>query len=156
MNKSIIDELDELKRVIEEAKRVPFSKYITVDRDIVLGIITRIEVMLPDEVKQAVNIVKQRDAILKDAYEEKNRILNEAEKEFKKRVEESLVLQEAHSLKEKILKEAMDEKRQIVEEAYRYVVDIMSKVENIFEKARNSLKESREAIENEITNRQDH
>jgi len=152
MSKSIIDEIENLKQIIENAKRVPFSKFITIDKDEVLGSIMRIEAMLPEEVKQAVNISKQKDMILQNAYEEKERIIKEAELEFKKLVDESNVLLEARKEKEKILKEAKEEAERIRNEALAFAKDILSKVEAVLEKAQNTIKESKEAIDNENPN----
>ena len=152
MSKSIIDEIENLKQIIENAKRVPFSKFITIDKDEVLGSIMRIEAMLPEEVKQAVNISKQKDMILQNAYEEKERIIKEAELEFRKLVDESNVLLEARKEREKILKEAKEEAERIRNEALAFAKDVLSKVEVVLEKAQNTIKESKEAIDNENPN----
>lgn len=156
MGKSIIDEIENLKQIIENAKRVPFSKYITVDRDEILGSLMRIEAMLPDEVKQAVNITKQRDMILKDAYEEKERIIKEAELEFRKKVDESSILMEARKEKEDILQNAKNEGERIKKEALQFASDVLLKIEGVLEKALSTIKESKEEISNEIANRKDY
>lgn len=154
MSKSIIEEIENLKRIVEEAKRVPFSKYITLDRDEILGALMRIEAMLPEEVKLAVNISKQKEMILKDAYEEKERILKEAEKEFKKKVEESNILEEARRRSDEIIKAAIEESEKIKEEALLFVKDLLSKVEGVLDKAKNAILESKEGVESEIADRQ--
>lgn len=153
MGKSIIDEIENLKKIVENAKKVPFSKYITIDRDEILGILIRIEAMLPDEVKQAVNITKQRDMILQDAYEEKERILKEAEVEFKKKVSESNIIAEAKREKEEIINNAKAEAEHIKKDALQFANDVLSKIEVVLEKALSTIKESKEEISNEITNR---
>ncbi|MFU2157841.1 MULTISPECIES: hypothetical protein [Caldisericum] len=153
MGKSIIDEIENLKKIVENAKKVPFSKYITIDRDEILGILIRIEAMLPDEVKQAVNITKQRDMILQDAYEEKERILKEAEVEFKKKVSESNIIAEAKREKEEIINNAKAEAEHIKKDALQFANDVLSKIEGVLEKALSTIKESKEEISNEITNR---
>ncbi|BAL81125.1 hypothetical protein CSE_09990 [Caldisericum exile AZM16c01] len=156
MGRSIIDEIENLKKIIENAKKVPFSKYITVDRDEILGSLIRIEAMLPDEVKQAVNITKQKDMILQDAYDEKMRILKQAEEEFRKKVSESYIIEEAKKEKEEILKTAMEEGERIRKEALQYANEILAKVEGVLEKALTAIKESKEEIVNEIANRQNY
>ncbi len=153
MNKSIIDELEDLKELVEKAKKLPFSKYITIDKEELLGIILRIEAMLPEEVKTASSISKQKEMILKDAYEEKNRIIKEAESEFKKMVEESKIVEEARKERKRIIEEAEEEARKIKEEALVFAKDLFAKIESVLNKAQNTLQEGKEAIENEINNK---
>ncbi|MEF3245609.1 MAG: hypothetical protein K6343_06510 [Caldisericaceae bacterium] len=152
MNRSIIDELENLKELVEKAKKLPFSKYITIDKEELLGIILKIETMLPEEVKTASSVSKQREMILKDAYEEKNRIIKEAESEFKRIVEESNIVKEARNERERIIKEAEEEAKKIKEEALVFAKDLFAKIENVLSKAQNTLEEGKEAIENEINN----
>jgi len=153
MNKSIIDELEDLKELVEKAKKLPFSKYITIDKEELLGIILRIEAMLPEEVKTASSISKQKEMILKDAYEEKNRIIKEAESEFKKMVEESKIVEEARKERKRIIEEAEEEAKKIKEEALVFAKDLFAKIESVLNKAQNTLQEGKEAIENEINNK---
>ena len=67
MKKSILNELDDLKKIVEDAKKMPFSNHVIVDKDEILGIIMRIEAMLPEEVRQAANISKQKEEVLEEA-----------------------------------------------------------------------------------------
>ena len=153
MKKSIVNELDDLKQMIEDAKKMPFSNHVIIDKDEILGIVMRIEAMLPEEVRQAVNISKQKEEVLAEAYREKEKILREADEEFKRKLSESSILEEAQKMRNKILEEANDEAQKIREDALKYAIDVINKLEGFIEKAGATIQQSREELENEIGNK---
>lgn len=113
----------------------------------------RIEAMLPEEVRQAVNISKQKEEVLAEAYREKEKILREADEEFKRKLSESSILEEAQKMRNKILEEANDEAQKIREDALKYAIDVINKLEGFIEKAEATIQQSRDELENEIGNK---
>ena len=49
----LIERIDELQVLIEEAKSVPFSSSAVVDRDEFLELLTQLKQEVPDEIRQA-------------------------------------------------------------------------------------------------------
>ena len=75
----IINLLEQLEDTIEEASKVPMSNKAVINKEEVLEIITEIRLNLPDEIKQAAWIKKERQRILEETQSEANKILNDAQ-----------------------------------------------------------------------------
>ncbi len=148
---SVIEELKKLKEMIKNAKRMPFSKFVSVDRDEILKRIERIENIMPNEMKKAFFIDKKREEIIESAYREREEIIEKANEERKKILSESDILQEANKQKEEILKSAREEANSIIAEAETYSARLLAKVETVLDKAKLLIQEGKESLLNENT-----
>jgi F0F1-type ATP synthase membrane subunit b/b' len=70
--------IDQLEGLIENAKSVPLSNQLRLDRSQIYGLLDEIRATIPDEVKQARWLVKERQEALDEAKREASRILAEA------------------------------------------------------------------------------
>ena len=74
----IIERIDELQVLLEEAKSVPFSSSAVIDRDELLELLAQLKQEVPDEVRQARWMTRDREEHLARARKEADRILAEA------------------------------------------------------------------------------
>jgi cell division septum initiation protein DivIVA len=72
---ALIDQLDEL---LSNAKAVPLSDQLRVEKEEVYALLDGIRATLPDAVKQARWVVKQREQLMTEAQRECERLLGEA------------------------------------------------------------------------------
>ena len=70
--------INEMEDVMDEASAVPFSRKVSVDPDEIYEILAEMKDSLPQEIKQA-----------EWTYQEKDRIIGEAEAEAKRRLEQT-------------------------------------------------------------------
>src|SRR5436853_5813174 len=70
-----IDKLDDL---VHNAKAVPLTDQVRIDRDEIYEILDQMRATIPDEIKQARWIVKERQEMLAEAKRECDRMLGEA------------------------------------------------------------------------------
>jgi vacuolar-type H+-ATPase subunit H len=75
----MLDRLDELADLVETAKSFPLSQSCVLPRVDALDLIDDVKAALPDTVREAEVVVKQRDDILDDAERESRAIVAEAE-----------------------------------------------------------------------------
>ncbi len=146
---SIIEELKKLKELVENAKRVPFSRYVSLDRDEVLKRISRIENIMPGEMKKAFLIDRKREEIIESAYKQSEEIIEEAKKERERILSESEIVKEAKEERERIIKNAREEANSIIAEAENYSAKLLAKVENVLDKAKSLIREGRQSFLNE-------
>ena len=66
----IYELLDELKEEIENSPKSIFSNKRSIDPEVIIEIICDIKTALPDEIKEAESLVKEKNRILKKANEE--------------------------------------------------------------------------------------
>src|SRR3712207_7472387 len=71
----LIDKLDDL---VHNAKQVPLTDQVRVDREEIYDILDQMRATIPEEIKQARWIVKERQEMLAEAKREAERIVKEA------------------------------------------------------------------------------
>ncbi len=144
---SVIEEVKALRKMIEGAKKMPFSRFASIDRDEALKRISRIENAMPQEMKQAFLIDKKREEILQDAYAKSKEIIENAKKERAEMLSESEIVKEAKKMREEIIESAQEEADSIVAEAENYAAKLLAKVENVLDRAKRVIQEGKEAFE---------
>jgi vacuolar-type H+-ATPase subunit H len=100
--------LQHLEELIREAKSMPLSSSVLVNRDEVLEMVADMQQGLPEEIKQARWIVRDREDLLSKARAEGDRIVEEAREE-----------QRRLALKTEVAKRADEEAQGLLEEAER-------------------------------------
>src|SRR2546430_15276021 len=71
----LIDKLDDL---VHNAKAVPLTDQVRIDREEIYDILDQMRATIPEEIKQARWIVKERQGMLAEAKRETDRLLGEA------------------------------------------------------------------------------
>jgi cell division septum initiation protein DivIVA len=77
----ILEILNRLSNIMEQARSVPFTKGAVVDRDEVLDLLDALRAELPEEIEQADVILADRKAVLDDAKNKAERMIAEAERQ---------------------------------------------------------------------------
>ena len=84
----LIDKLDDL---VHQAKAVPLTDQVRIDREEIYDILDQMRATIPEEIKQARWIVKERQEMLAEAKRETDRLLGEArEQAVRVRLEHTL------------------------------------------------------------------
>jgi hypothetical protein len=122
----LIDKLDELVR---NAKQVPLRGEVRVDRDELSDLLDQLRVALPEELKEARWIIKERQEMLAAAEREAERILGEARERQTQLVVEHELTAQAELTTEEIIDNARAEEREIRLGAEDYADEILSTLE---------------------------
>jgi bifunctional DNA-binding transcriptional regulator/antitoxin component of YhaV-PrlF toxin-antitoxin module len=148
----ILHLIDRLEELIGEGMKLPIGGRVAIDRRRLLDLIDQMRVAVPAELREAQEIVSQRDEVLAKAREESQLLLARAQQEVEERLgEEELVkaaqtrgdemLQRAEEEAESLLKEAEERVRtrlgqaetvaaQQMDEADRYALEMLKKLES--------------------------
>jgi vacuolar-type H+-ATPase subunit H len=113
--------LQQLEDMIREAKSMPLSSSALLNRDEVLELVAQMKEALPEEVKQARWVVKEREELLAKARRESERIVEDARQEQLLMASHEQVVKRAEEEAERILAEGADEARRMRLEAEDYV-----------------------------------
>lgn len=97
--------VDRLEELVGIGKRVPFSGRVMVEEEEFLALVDQIRVTVPNEIKQAQRIIKEREEILGRAQEEAEKILDVARQQAEYIVSQHGVLNEARQRGEAWLQE---------------------------------------------------
>jgi len=91
----VIERLDELAAIVEEAKAMPLSASCLVNRSEVLGLIDEIREMLPVALSHADLVLRDRQSVLEGGRAEANAIIDAAHEEQRRLVSQHEVYLEA-------------------------------------------------------------
>ena len=99
----LIDKLDDL---VHNAKPVPLTDQVRVDKEEIYDILDQMRATIPEEIKQARWIVKERQEMLAEAKREAERIMHEARERQDRLVGEEEVTKQAERAAEDIIEDA--------------------------------------------------
>jgi hypothetical protein len=113
--------LAQLDETIREAKAMPLSSSVLVNRDEVLDLIAEMQEALPDEIKQARWIVKDREDLLAKARADAEAVVEQARAQQLTMARQEAVVARAGEEAERLLGEADGQARSMRREAEEYV-----------------------------------
>src|SRR5216110_4085412 len=96
----LIDKLDDL---IQNARPVPLTDQVRVDREEIYDLLDQMRATIPEEIKQARWIVKERQEIVAEAKREAERIVKEARERAERLVSEQEITKAAERAAEDII-----------------------------------------------------
>ena len=162
----VLDLLDELEDILDEATSVPLTNKVVIETDDIFAICKDIRLSLPDDIQQAKWIVDERDRILEDAKNEYERIIREAKKQADYLVETDEITKRATKLANDILEDAQVNSKMLKMKTYDYVDRILydmqgkmrelnakyigamlTNIDNTFENINSTLEENRVEID---------
>jgi cell division septum initiation protein DivIVA len=149
----ILQLIDRLEELFNEAKAVPFTHNVVVDEDRMLELIDQMRIAIPDEVKKAQQVVAQRDRVMAQAQEEANRTLQLARDKADQLVQKDMIVQEAQRRAEQILAQARAEAEATRGDADNYVMDTLMQLQDQISKMGNQVSNGIRLIQEEQSRR---
>jgi F0F1-type ATP synthase membrane subunit b/b' len=113
--------LEQLEELIREAKSMPLSSSVLVNRDEVLEMIAEIKEAMPEEIKQARWIVRDREELLSKARNEGERIVEQANEEQLRMARKEEIAARATAEADRVVSEGEERARVMRSEAEDYV-----------------------------------
>src|SRR5437660_10400294 len=113
--------LQQLEDMIKEAKSMPLSASALLNREELLEVVGAMKEALPEEIKQARWVVKDREELLSKARRDAEGLVEKARSDQSRLVSEEEVVLESKDEAERILADAREQARQIRLEAEDYV-----------------------------------
>ena len=135
----ILQLIDRLEELFNEAKQVPFTHNVVVDEDKMLELIDQMRITIPDEVKKAQQVVAQRDRVMAQAQEEANRTLQIARDKADQLAQKDMIAQEAQRRADQILAQARSEAEATRADADNYVIETLMQLQEQIEKMNNQV-----------------
>ncbi len=118
-----------LQDEIEDATKVPFSNKVMVDQKVITDLVDDIIQTLPDDFNTAQYIISEKDRILDEANKEYNRVKNEADEIMKTQVSEHNIVRAAEEKGREIVSKAQTEAKNMRMAAKDYADALLSELE---------------------------
>ncbi len=150
----IMQLIDKLEELITDSKKVPFSSLVMVDEEKIFEIIDEMRATLPEELKQARWIVKERQEMLEEAEKEAQKIISEAKEKAKQIASESEVVKLAEKQAQEIVEAAKQKEREIRLSAEDYADEIMANLEVNLGKLLAAVQRGRDRLQGKISPRE--
>lgn len=126
--------IGQLEEMVRDAKSMPLSSSALLNRDEVLELIEQMKESLPDEIKQARWIVKDREELLAKARRDAEAMVEQAREEQLRLASHEAVVQRASEESERIQQEAGDDARRLRLEAEDYVDAKLAQLEGALQR----------------------
>jgi vacuolar-type H+-ATPase subunit H len=143
--------MQQLEELIMEAKSMPLSTSVLINREEALELIQEMRASLPEEIKQARWVVKDREQLLTKARKDAEGVIQQALEEQHRMASQEEVVKTSIRESERILDEARSDARQIRHEAEDYMDQKLAAFEATITKALEQIAEIREAQEQQAS-----
>src|SRR2546423_4551507 len=139
----LIDKLDDQ---IHNAKPVPLTDQVRVDKEEVYDILDQMRATIPEEIKQARWIVKERQEMLAEAKREAERIVKEARDQQQRLVSQEEITRQAERAAEEGVEDANTRAREIRLGAEDYADEILNTLEGKLQNVTAPLQRGRDRL----------
>jgi molecular chaperone DnaK (HSP70) len=145
----LIERIEELQLLVEEAKSVPFSSSAVVDRDEFLELLAQLKQEVPEEIRQARWMSRDRDELLARARKEAERLLAEAREQRDRLLSRTEIAHAAERESERITDQAKEKATKIRLEAEDYIDQKLAAFEILLNKTLATVARGREQLHGE-------
>jgi cell division septum initiation protein DivIVA len=138
--------LQQIEELIQEAKSMPLSSSVLVNREEILELLEAARNELPEEIKQARWVVKDREELLQKARRDSEALVEKARSDQAHMLSEEAVVQEAQEEAERILVSAREHVRQMRLEAEDYVDSKLAQFDAVITRIQEALTGADESL----------
>jgi hypothetical protein len=146
----LIERVDELQLLVEEAKAVPLSSSAVINRDEFLELLAQLKESVPEEVRQARWMSRDRDELLGRARKEAERIITEAQEQRDRLLSRTEIVSAAHREAERIVDQGKERAAKLRIEAEDYIDQKLAAFEILLNKTIATVARGREQLRGEV------
>jgi cell division septum initiation protein DivIVA len=143
----VLDLIDELRGLVHGAKQVPLRDEVRVDKRKLYDLLDQMRSTIPEEIKQARWIVKEREDMLAEAKREAERILEEARERQGQLVAEHQLSRHAERAAQDIIDHTRVREREIRLGADEYAAETLDTLEVNLSKIIAAVQRGRERLQ---------
>jgi hypothetical protein len=132
---------------IEAARSVPMSASVMVNRDELVGLLEDAVAALPEEIRQARWLLKEREEFLAKARREAEDIIDAGRQQAQRMVEKTAIVKDANIHARRIVEDAEKEARDLKHEAEDYIDKKLASFEVVLERTMATVAKGRERLQ---------
>ena len=139
----ILHLVDRLEELFNESRSVWLTRKVLINEDRMLDLIDQMRLSIPEEIKQAQQILSQKDRILAQAQESANRMTELAREKSIQMVERDSIVQaaqvQAGEIKSKTIEDTIIIKKEADDYSMKTLINLEVKLERIIAEVRNGI-----------------
>jgi len=133
--------------VVSTAKAMPLSASVLISREEVVGLLADALDRLPDELRQARWLLREREEFLAERAREAEALMEEVRAQAERMVSRSEVARQANQVAQRILDDANEEARRMRHEAEDYCDQKLAGMEIVLERIMRTVQAGREKLQ---------
>ena len=138
--------LDQVVEMVELAKSMPLSASVLVNKTEMLALLDELRAALPDELREAQWVIKDRDEVIEGGRKEADRIIADARVEAQRLVSRTEVMKSAAEEAARVVEEAKENARQMRLEVEDYVDAKLANFEVVLHKTLGAVERGRDKL----------
>ncbi len=138
--------LDQIVELVETAKSMPLSASVLVNKTELLALLDELRAALPDELREAQWVIKDRDEVIEAGRKEADRIIADARAEAARLVSRTEVMQTATKEAQRVVAEANENARTMRLEVEDYVDAKLANFEVVLHKTLGAVERGRDKL----------
>ncbi|MEW8977771.1 MAG: hypothetical protein AB2385_05125 [Symbiobacterium sp.] len=149
--------IDRLEELVNQATRVPLTGKILMDPDELLSLVDQMREVIPQEVREANRVARDREAILQETREQADQILREAKALAAQLTSEAAVTKEAQNQANELIDQAKRVAREIRQNALEWADELFARTQPELERlaadtqrAVQAVRKAREELQNQL------
>ena len=139
--------LDEIENILVDSTRVPFTNKLIVEEDDIIRLLDELRELLPQEIKDAAKIVSERQRILEEAQKEAQNIVDQAKVYVTKLTDENVISKQAQEQANDIILQARKSAYDLEQESITYADDVFKHIEVYLQKALEVVQQGRNQLQ---------
>lgn len=153
--RDIEDILEQIRDIVDQAKAVPLSASVMINREEMLQLLDDVLDNLPDEFRKARWILKERDEVLERARRDSDEILAGARDEARRMVEQQEIVKKAGKHAQELLDRAKSEAREMILQAEDYIDQKLGQFEIALHKTIETVSNARHRLRRGVEDEED-
>lgn len=143
---NLVQLLDQLEELAENSPRVPLTGKSLVSTDDLYDIVDQLRVSLPEEVKRAEWVAKEKERLLEESKNEAQKMIEQAKDYIQKLIEESEILRQAKEQAAAVLESAKQDANEIAQGAASYAQQVLFTLDEQLEKTLKTVRRGQEEL----------
>jgi F0F1-type ATP synthase membrane subunit b/b' len=138
--------IDRLETMVTSARRMPITGKLMLDEQELADLIDQMRTVLPEEVRAARKVLRERDSVISEAQQQADEILKTAHEQAEMLLDQEGLMAEAQARSNQYLEEAMSAAQERIDGADDYARQVLSQLQqqlarhlSIIEKGLNAL-----------------
>jgi vacuolar-type H+-ATPase subunit H len=121
--------IDRLEELIAQATKVPLTGKVLMDPDEYLALVDEMRELLPQEIREANRVARDRDHLIAEAREQAEATVREAQTLAQRLTAEAAITQEAQSQADELIDQAKRVAREIRQNALEWADELFGRVQ---------------------------
>src|SRR4051812_32973006 len=121
--------IDRLETLVRTARRMPMMSKIMLDEQELVDLIDQMRTVLPEEIRYAKHVLREKEQILADAQAQADDILRTAREQADLMIQREGLLKEARGQADQIIRQAQEEGERIQVGADNYTKQVLTDLE---------------------------